>query len=55
MKADGRCGQYLYNPVAIEKSSELIKWKIDQINPDDPAKVTDFEFTIYSQQETDLR
>ena len=55
MKADGKCGHNSYSPVAIEKSSDLVKWKMDQINPIDPAKVTDLEFSIYSQQEADLR
>ena len=54
-KADGKCGQNSYNPVAIEKSSELVKWKMNQINPDDPTKAKDLEFSIYSQQEADLR
>ena len=54
IKADGKCGQYSYNPVAIERSSDLVKWKIEQINPVDPTKATDLEFSIYSQQQTDL-
>ena len=38
MKADGKCGSYFFNPVAIEKSSDLVKWKTDQLNPVDTSK-----------------
>jgi hypothetical protein len=38
MKADGKCGPYSYEPVAIEKSTEFVKWKTDQLNPVDPTK-----------------
>ena len=54
MKADGKCGKSTYEPKVIEKSSELVKWKAEKINPVDPEKATDLEFNIYTQQESDL-
>ena len=29
MKADGKCGQFSYEPVVVEKSKELVKWKTE--------------------------
>lgn len=37
IRADEKCGPYFYSPVAIEKSSQLVKWKTEQLNPVDPT------------------
>ena len=54
MKADGKCGKFNSEPKPIEKSSELVKWKPEKINPEDTENSTDLEFNIYTQQESDL-
>ena len=46
------CGQISYEPIEIEKSKNLVKWKTEQINSLDLTK--DLEFSIYTEQESDL-
>ena len=54
VKANGQCGQIYYQPMVDEKATQLVKWKMEKINPIDPLEVKDLEFEIYSQQDTDL-
>jgi hypothetical protein len=54
VKANGQCGRIFYYPIEVEKSKELVKWKMEQINPIDPLTVKDLEFSIFTQKDTDI-